>query len=454
MVRKKFDTGRTMLVISLAVACSAFVLSARSAQALTFTVNTNADTHDKTPGDGKCSDGTKCSLRAAIEENNKLAGNAIINVPGYTITLKTNAGYGQLDFKAPATVNGAGVGANGTIIDAGGQSRVMRVNVISVVLNGLVLRNGNGCTNATTCDVYQNGGELAVDSSGWATVRHCVFTTNMTIPIKPFPGGGIAVYGNLDMSDSTVSNNSTTLGTSMGSSDTGGGVFIGVGGNAQIYYSTISGNSAIRGGGIANAGGTLKLVNSTISGNSSQNEGGAGLFVSGTGRSDVMYTTIANNQITSPFLSSTYQVSWGAGIRVYQSVLNLGKSIIAYNNDNRKPTDAYYSPDIGQDDASKIVSYDDNLITVVGKHIGNYVGADGVAWDWFGNGYVYLGYLANNGGETQTHYLIEGDPIDSYSGNGGDARFASPGDDQTHFGRPDDGDGDGVALADSGSFEY
>jgi CSLREA domain-containing protein len=445
--------GKAIFYVSLAAACSAIGLSAGAAQALTFTVNTASDTHDASLGDGVCRDSNaKCSLRAAIEENNRLSGNAIINVPAYTITLNTTAGYGQLDLTAAASIYGAGAGS--TIIDGGGHSRVMRVNVISVIVSGLTMRNGNGCKDASTCDVFHNGGELLVDTNGWVTARHSVFTTTMAIPVKPFPGGGIYVSGVLDMTDSTVSNNSTTVGASGGSTDTGGGICIPGSGNAQIYYSTISGNAAIRGGGIGNAGGILKLVNSTVSGNSSKNEGGGGLFISGSGRSDVMYTTIADNQIISPLGSSTFQVAWGAGIRTYQSVLNLGKSIVAYNNDNRSPSDAYYSPDIGQDDASSIVSYDDNFILATGNHLGNYYGADGVAWDFFNDSNISLGFLADNGGETQTNGLWGGDPIDSYSGDGGDARFAAPGDDQTHFGRPDDGNGDGVALADSGSFEF
>lgn len=453
MTRLRVGRVKTIFFFSLTAACTTIVLSARSAQALTFTVNTATDTHDASLGDGICRDSNaKCSLRAAIEENNRLSGNAIINVPASTITLNTTAGYGQLDLTAAATINGAG--AASTIIDGGGQTRVMRVNVISVIVSGVTMRNGNGCTDASTCGVFHNGGELLVDTNGWVTARHSVFTTTMTIPIKPFPGGGIYVAGALDMTNSTVSNNSTTVGVSGGSTDTGGGICVTSGGNAQIYYSTISGNAAIRGGGIANSGGSLKLVNSTVSGNSSKNEGGAGLFISGPGNSDVMYTTIADNVINAPLITDTYQVARGAGIRTYQSVLNLGKSIVAYNNDNRAPSDPNYSPDIGQEDTSLIVSYDDNFVGAGGNHLGNYYGADGTAWDFINDNNINLGYLADNGGETQTHFLAGGDPIDSYSGNGGDARFAAPADDQTHYGRPDDGNGDGVALADSGSFEF
>jgi hypothetical protein len=263
------------------------------------------------------------------------------------------------------------------------------------------------------------------------------------------------------MTDCTVSGNSTPTDTAGGTQDTGGGVFVFVGGSAQIYYSTIWGNTAQRGGGVAAGGGSLKVVNSTISGNSSTFEGGGGVYISGTGgpgnfaTADIMYTTILDNRIITPVATGTgAQIRWGAGIRTKNAVLNLGKSIIAWNNDSRAATNVDYSPDIGQDSTGKIVSYDDNLIGTVGNHLGNYVGADGDAFDWFGGIYLQMGILAFNGGYTMTHELLDGDAIDSYSGNGGSTRFASPSEDQTHFGRPVDGNYDGWADADSGSYEY
>lgn len=200
--------------------------------------------------------------------------------------------------------------------------------------------------------------------------------------------------------------------------------------------------------------GNLTVSNSTISGNSSNVEGGAGIFISAGGLHRVMYTTITDNTIVNPSLDTTRATVFGGGIRVYGSTLELGKSIISGNHDGRFSSHANYSPDIGQDDTSSIASYDDNLIGIVGNRLGDYYGADGFAYDWFGNGVVGLGPLADNGGETLTHELLSGDPIDAYSGDGGDAAFAAPADDQTHYPRTDDGNGDGVGESDSGSFEF
>lgn len=464
-VRRKLRQHLFSLFLA-ATSGAAIILAAGAAQAVTFAVNTSTDTHDRTLGDGLCRDASgKCSLRAAIEENNASFANATINIGARTINLNTAAGYGQLNVTAAATINGAGSGS--TFIDARGKSRVMRVAVISLLLSDVTLVNGDGCVDVGHCDPVRTGGEIYVEPNGWLTVRRSVFTTNPSTGTfatnsLPFPGGGVSVAGFLDMTDCTVSGNTTPHDTSGGTQDTGGGLFVYLGGFAQIYYSTFSGNTAQRGGGIATGGGGLKLVNSTVSGNSSTYEGGGGVFIGATGgplspsaTADIMYSTITNNQISNPTpASSGNQTRWGAGIRVTQGVLNLGKSIIAYNDDHRASTDVDYAPDIAQDNVSTIVSYDDNLIGAVGNHLGNYVGADGDPYDWFGTGWAGLDALASNGGYTMTHYLWGGDAIDSYTGDGGNSRFASPGDDQTHFGRPVDGNGDGVAASDSGSFEY
>ncbi len=72
------------LFILIAALCLAVL--AGSAPAATFYVNSDADAHDALPGDGVASDGispdsSQCTLRAAIEEANALAGPDTILVP-------------------------------------------------------------------------------------------------------------------------------------------------------------------------------------------------------------------------------------------------------------------------------------------------------------------------------------------------------------------------------------
>ncbi len=82
-------------------------------QAATLTVNSTADVFDATPGDGVCATaGAVCTLRAATEEANALAGSDTINLPlgTYNLTLGN-----ELILSDPVTI--AGGGETGTIID-------------------------------------------------------------------------------------------------------------------------------------------------------------------------------------------------------------------------------------------------------------------------------------------------------------------------------------------------
>jgi len=86
-------------------------------QAATFTVNSMADTIDANPGDGICNDGTgNCTLRAAIQETNALAGLDTINLPSgnYTLSIagtgEDAAATGDLDITDNLTITGAEVG--------------------------------------------------------------------------------------------------------------------------------------------------------------------------------------------------------------------------------------------------------------------------------------------------------------------------------------------------------
>ena len=63
------------LLFLVVLSISALAAPQGVAQAATFTVNSTGDTSDSTPGDGICGDEAgKCTLRAAIEEANAIAG--------------------------------------------------------------------------------------------------------------------------------------------------------------------------------------------------------------------------------------------------------------------------------------------------------------------------------------------------------------------------------------------
>ena len=70
-----------------------FILFLSNLSAQTFTVNSNGDTADASPGDTSCDDGAgNCTLRAAIEEANATGGATAITIDfnaGMTITPTT-----------------------------------------------------------------------------------------------------------------------------------------------------------------------------------------------------------------------------------------------------------------------------------------------------------------------------------------------------------------------------
>jgi CSLREA domain-containing protein len=116
------------------------------AQAAPFTVNSTADAVDAHPDDGVCATAQNvCTLRAAIQETNALAGADTITLPAsmYTLSIpgpfEDQAATGDLDITDDLTLTGAG--AANTIIDGGGLDRVFDIVVIDVQ----TLPRGNDC---------------------------------------------------------------------------------------------------------------------------------------------------------------------------------------------------------------------------------------------------------------------------------------------------------------------
>ena len=205
-----------------------------------FTVDSTADVGDSNPGDGVCDDGVgNCTLRAAIEEANALAGSDTITLPVGTY----NNSSGNLDITDDLTITGAG--ATDTIIDGSG------IHILSgiVDISGVTIQNGTGIDNA---------GNLTFTDS---TVRNSV-------------GGFVAIYngptGNLTLVRSTLTDNDAA------------GIFND--GESTLINSTVSNNFAYDYGGIFNEWrGTLTLTNTTVSGNSTGIEGhGGGIYNVGT----------------------------------------------------------------------------------------------------------------------------------------------------------------------------
>lgn len=88
--------------------------------AATFVVNSSLDAVDATPGNAVCATaGAVCTLRAAIQEANALAGTdtIVISAGTYTLTLagknENAAATGDFDITSTVIVEGAGANDHG-----------------------------------------------------------------------------------------------------------------------------------------------------------------------------------------------------------------------------------------------------------------------------------------------------------------------------------------------------
>ncbi len=229
-------TNGTRLGLAAVLVLGAFLAATNLpfARAATFLVDSQADTADLTPGDGTCeiSTGGACTLRAAVEEANALAGADVIQVPAGTYTL-------------------------GSVLPITSTISIAPVNTTDGV-------------TITGAAIFQ------INTGGNLTLTRLTLTGASTAPAIDM------LDGTLTMSASTISGNAA------------GAVSI-VGGVADIQTTTISGNSGV-GVAIVEAAGTsvVTLTHVTVSNNSSVASAG-GVAAVGGADVTVSGSILANN---------------------------------------------------------------------------------------------------------------------------------------------------------------
>jgi len=277
--------------LSRLLMASALLLAAAPASAVEFVVDTTADAVDATL-DGTCADADgRCTLRAAVQEANDTLDADTIQLPAgvYKLTetgaLEDSAASGDLDVTAPLTIHG--VGAATTVVQ-GKKDRVIDVFATDFTATDLTVTKGKA-PKSEDDDEASGGG---VRNRGNLQLTRVVLTRNSA----PDDSGAITnIAGQIGLIDVTLSRNKAA--DDAGAMDNDGGAIVLTnvtfyknkakdeagafeseeGGTVNGTNVTISGNKAKEAGGAnAEQDGIVALVNATITGNKAK-EGGGGV---------------------------------------------------------------------------------------------------------------------------------------------------------------------------------
>lgn len=296
------------------------------ANAGVFYVTTAGDEADANPGDGMCRTSSgACTLRAAIDETNVLAGPNTIQIPAMKIYLNRELRIADHVGDDSVIIKGAGKGV--TIIDGKGITRAFYFTA----------RSGNHSISDLTIQNAINTNTLASERNGGGIFNEASLAlTNVDIKnCRAFQGGGVynqhAFVGPagenvpiLTLESVTISGNTATA-AELGYG--GGGLFNGSLLNGNNV--TITGNYAeLQGGGFYhNSFKPSTLRNFVISNNVSKDGGGIN-----TDLGDLLleYGTIDNNE-SRCCRPPTNAYTGGGGIYHNEGLLII-KNVILSNN--------------------------------------------------------------------------------------------------------------------------
>ncbi|MEZ4714887.1 MAG: hypothetical protein R2851_02175 [Caldilineaceae bacterium] len=233
-------------------------------RAADFVVDSYDDVTDLTPGDGLCRTRLEtCTLRAAVQEANALAGpqsialatgvyllNPPVTGPAPTVepSPDDNAVDGDLDITDDVAIYG--LSAQDTVIHGNNYDRVVQViGDVRVTLEDLLLTGG------TPMAPFQPGGQGGglYNDGGTVTLRRVTVIGNRA-------GNGAGLFnaaGSLLIDQSTVMGNTAT--------ESGGGMANQA--EMTVRNSTVNGNRAANGGGILGSAGVVRLENVTVTDN-------------------------------------------------------------------------------------------------------------------------------------------------------------------------------------------
>jgi hypothetical protein len=327
-VRRGMGMPRRLATLArlLPVALGLALLGPASAVAATFTVNNNGDAGDWTLGDGICdidaNPTVNCTLRAAIQEANALAGADVVNfsigsgtvqtisigsplpiiIETLTIDGTTEPGYAGTPI---IEVNGASIvpaGSNGlTLSGAATNGSVIRGLIVDQFASpGNAIRILAGCTNVVVAGNY-----VGTDPTGSVARPSAVgvFIQNAT---NNRVGGTVAADRNV------ISGNSTDGIQIAGASATGNvvqGNYIGLNASGVAGLGNAAQGVVILAGASNNTvGGTAPGAGNVISGN-----GNYGVAVSGSSGNFIEGNRIGTNPAGTAGIANNYGVALVVG---------------------------------------------------------------------------------------------------------------------------------------------
>jgi hypothetical protein len=267
-------------------------LAAAPAAAVDFEAEQLGDAVDAVPGDGACDtdaavEGSQCTLRAALQEANALAGpdRILLRASRYTLSLsgaaEDAAALGDLDVASELTVQGAGYGDS--LIDG----RRLGDRVFDVQAGGDLSLVGAALMFGKAPKPERDSGPPATRGHGGcvrAAGPTALDRTHFYRCDAALDGGCIAALEDVALTD--------VLLASCRAKREGGGIAVAAGAMATLTRVTGAGCKASAGGGIATRG-ALSLRNGTFLSNRAQLGGAVAAFVAG--NAAIAHSTLHGN---------------------------------------------------------------------------------------------------------------------------------------------------------------
>ena len=357
-------------------------------------------------------------------------GNAIYRVFENFALSVAISGLTITNGSAPGSVEGGGILNHGglTLSDCG--------IVSNTAFNGDIGRGGgiytegyteeSGTLTVTDSTISNNvcaelGGGIGADGATM-TVSNCTIDGNIAMHPGGGSGGGIAMNGNAEGTNTLTVTNSVISGNQ---SNDGGGIVVD-GATATVSNSTVKENISDTGGGISAHYAIVTVSESTISGNSAEiNGSGGGIYCSGQGLSNDM--TVSNCTV-----SGNSAMVLGGGIFVGIEGTNLTVKNSTFSDNSAETGGSVWNSGGGTAEMGNTVlnaGASGGTIVNAGTFtsLGYNLASDNGGGVLTGPGdqifaHPNLGPLQDNGGPTFTHALLLGSPaIDA-----GDPSFTPP----------------------------